>query len=227
MKQLLKETNEIFVKETQFLLGERFESDVIRTAKSKQKSKKVFSAMTNKQQPFRRDTYKIRVGGRMSRWCSPKITQNIHGNQANNNIKINIGHSFKDTEVKLCHSKVVPPNKISLSYRQCFNVSRVYPLVRALFPTYPISEVPLAGRLKFFYSSWAKLTQDLNIVNIVQGFEIPFLESPVQGKSSNPPVLNQEQSKLVKEELKETLLKHAIQPASPCKNQYLSNLYLV
>ena len=53
-KQLLKEKNEIFVKETQFLFGEKFESDIIRTAKSKQKSKEVFSAMTNKQPPFRR-----------------------------------------------------------------------------------------------------------------------------------------------------------------------------
>ena len=32
--------------------GERFESDIIRTAKNKQKSQGLFSAMTNKQQPF-------------------------------------------------------------------------------------------------------------------------------------------------------------------------------
>ena len=41
-KQLLKEKNVIFVKETQLLFGERFETDIIRTAKSKQKSKQVF-----------------------------------------------------------------------------------------------------------------------------------------------------------------------------------------
>ena len=126
----------------------------------------------------------------MSRWCSPKITHKIHGNQANSNTKINIGHSLKDTEVKLCHSKVVPPNKISLSYTQCFNVSRVHPFVRALFPKNPIPEVRLAGRLKFFSSNWSKLTQDPSILNIVKGFEIPFLGKPVQEKSSNPPVLN-------------------------------------
>ena len=40
-------------------------------------------------------------------------------------------------------------------------------------------------------------------------------------------ILNQEQSKLVKEELKEMLLKRAIQSVSPFKNQYLSNLFLV
>ena len=103
----------------------------------------------------------------MSRWCSPKIIHKIHGNQANNNTKVNIGHSFKDTETNLCHSKVVPPDKISLSYSQCFNVSRVHPLVRALFPTNPIPEVSLAGRCKL-------LTEDANIPNIVQGFKIPF-----------------------------------------------------
>ena len=54
-KQLLKEKkNEIFVKETHFSFGEKFESDITRTAKSKQKSKEVFLAMTNKQHPFRR-----------------------------------------------------------------------------------------------------------------------------------------------------------------------------
>ena len=119
-----------------------------------------------------------------------------------------------------------PPNKISFSYPQCFNVSRVHPLVRALFPTNPIPEVLLARTLKFLYLNWAKLTQDLNILNIIQGFDIPFLENLVQGKSTNPPDLNQEQSKLVKEALKEMLLKSVIQPVSSCKNQYLSNLFL-
>ena len=53
-KQLLKEKNKVFVKEAKFLFGEKFESDIIRTDKSKQKSKEVLSAMTNKQQPFQR-----------------------------------------------------------------------------------------------------------------------------------------------------------------------------
>ena len=62
---------------------------------------------------------------------------------------------------------------------------------------------------------------------MVQGFEIPFLKNPVQGKSPNHPVLDKEETNLVKEELEEMLLQGAIQPVSPCKNQYLSNLFLV
>ena len=42
----LKEKNEIFVKGTQFLFGERFDSDIVRTVKRKQKSEKVFSPVT-------------------------------------------------------------------------------------------------------------------------------------------------------------------------------------
>ena len=52
MKQLLLEKNEIFVKKTQFLFAERFESDIVRTPKSKQKYKEVSSTITNKLQPF-------------------------------------------------------------------------------------------------------------------------------------------------------------------------------
>ena len=122
--------------------------------------------MRDKRQPFRRDPYwdtnQIRVGGRMSRQRSPEIIHKIHGNQDNNNTKINIGHSFKDTKARLCHSKVVTPNKISLSYLQSFNVNSVHPLVRNLYPTNPMPELTIAGRL-----SLAKLTQDPKILNII------------------------------------------------------------
>ena len=143
--------------------------------------------MTNKQQPFGRGPLlgqqQIKGRGRMSRKCSPKITQKIHGSQANNNTKTNIGHSFKDTAPKTLSLKnSIPSKKISLSYPQYFNVSRVHLLVRALFPTNPIPQVPLAGTSKFFHLNWAKITHNLNILNIVPGFEIPFLEKSVQGK---------------------------------------------
>ena len=78
--------------------------------------------MTNKQQPFRRGPL-LGLQQNKGRGQNVKMvlsknhsSQHTYGNQANNNTKINIGLSFKDTEVKFCHSKVVPPNKISLSY---------------------------------------------------------------------------------------------------------------
>ena len=97
-------------------------------------------------------------------------------------------------------------------------MERVHALVKALFPIYSVPVGPLAGRLSLFYSNWTKLTQDPNILNIMQGFEIPFLEKPYQAKLPNPPVLNHEQSSLVREEAKEMLLKGAIQKVTQCRN---------
>ena len=66
------------------------------------------------------------------------------------------------------------------------------------------------------------------MLNTVQGYcsnTIPFVKN--QQKSSNLPVLNHQKSKIVKEELKVMLLKGAMHPVLPCKNQYLSNPFLV
>ena len=70
-------------------------------------------------------------------------------------------------------------NNIS-QHSQGFKMERVHYLVKALFPLYLVPVGPLAGRLSLFYSNWTKLTQDPNILNIIQRFEIPFLENPTK-----------------------------------------------
>ena len=52
-KKNLKEKKEIFEKENHYLFGEKFETDLVKTAKSKQKSREVLTTMGNKQ-PFRK-----------------------------------------------------------------------------------------------------------------------------------------------------------------------------
>ena len=79
-------------------------------------------------------------------------------------------------------------NNISLRYPQGFKMERVHPLVKALFPIYSVPVGPLAGRLSLFYSNWKKLTQDPNILNVIQGFETPFLAKRYQTKLPNPQV---------------------------------------
>ena len=48
-KKNLKEKKEIFEKENHYLFGEKFETDLVKTAKSKQKSREVLTTMGNKQ----------------------------------------------------------------------------------------------------------------------------------------------------------------------------------
>ena len=117
----------------------------------------------------------------MSKRCSPKIIHHNKPDQQQHQNKYR--PQFQVYRGKLCHSKVVPPYKIFLNYLQCFNVSRVHQIVRALFPTNPIQELLLARRLKFIYSNWAKLTQDLNILNTVKGSRFLFSKTITQPSS--------------------------------------------
>ena len=51
--KILKEKKEIFESENHYLCGEKFETDLVKTTKSKQKSRGVLTTMGNKQ-PFRK-----------------------------------------------------------------------------------------------------------------------------------------------------------------------------
>ena len=164
--------------------------------------------------PYHRHTNQIRVGGRILGCCSQKVVHNRQGEEANR--VVTDPSSRVTNEVKMC-TLINKVNNISLRYPQGFKMERVHPLVKALFPIYSVPVGPLAGRLSLFYSNWTKLTQDPNILNIMQGFEIPFLEKPYQAKLPNPPVLNHKQSSLVRQKAKEMLLKGAIQKVTQCR----------
>ena len=58
------------------------------------------------------------------------------------------------------------------------------------------------------------------------GLRDTFSRETLPKKLPNPQVLNHEQSNLVKE-VKEMLLKGAIQKVTQCRNQYISNLFLI
>ena len=61
--------------------------------------------------------------------------------------------------------------------------SKVHPLIRNLFRV-KAREAPLAGRLNFYSENWEKLTQDGNILSIVQVFQNSFLLNPISVWSS-------------------------------------------
>ena len=51
----------------------------------------------------------------------------------------------------------------------------------------------MAGRLKFYSENWEILTQDVNILSIVQAFKIPFSQTAFQSVSSQLARENQEE----------------------------------
>ena len=88
--------------------------------------------------------------------------------------------------------------------------SKVHPLVRNLFLV-KARQAPLAERLKFYSENWEKLTQDVNILSIAQGFKIPFFQTSFQYGPPQLARVNQEERLQIDSEIKEMLRKSAVQ----------------
>ena len=67
----------------------------------------------------------------------------------------------------------------------------------------------------------------MNILSIVQGFKIPFSQTPFQFGPPQLARVNQEERLQINSEIKEMLRKGAIQQVKPEPGKFLSNLFLV
>ena len=111
-------------------------------------------------------------------------------------------------------------------------LEHVHPLVKEMFPEELKQNVHLGGRISHFVQSWEKLSKDHEILEIVKGYKIPLLRTPVQEKIPLNTPLKENQKFLVEKEIKEMFEKGAIKNVSQHKdqhaqNQFLSNLFLV
>ena len=60
------------------------------------------------------------------------------------------------------------------------DLKNVHPVIKQLFQGVVIPNIPLAGRLKYFQNSWKKLTKVQTILDIIEGYQIPFKTKPFQ-----------------------------------------------
>lgn len=81
--------------------------------------------------------------------------------------------------------------------------------------------------MKFFLGEWKKLTSDKYILSHIRGYKLPFIKKPIQ--NSSPKETNWSPSELssISSSLKELLRIGAIRKVLPCKNQYISKIFLV
>ena len=103
----------------------------------------------------------------------------------------------------------------------------VHSLIKRLFLSKSIPDVPLAGRLRHFLGAWVKITQDSKILDILKGCKILFRSKPLQSKIPSQPIASREGEELVKLEVKEMLKRGAIRKVQPSKGEFVSNLFLV
>ena len=100
-------------------------------------------------------------------------------------------------------------------------------MIKRLLSSNKVPNVPIAGRLKHFSKAWKKLTRDQSILDLVDGYVIPFQRKPFQSKIPFQLATSREQQKLIDTEVKKMLKKGAIRQASTVNGEFLSNLFFV
>ena len=97
--------------------------------------------------------------------------------------------------------------------------------VQTLLPQIKVNK-PFAGRLKYFIQQWGKITNDGQILNIIRGWEIPFLETPTPKKPTGNLPRSQDETNIITLEVESMLEKGAIEIARPVEGETISPLFL-
>ena len=84
-------------------------------------------------------------------------------------------------------------NKVQLPYVvPVEDLKHIHPYIKSLFCAREIPSVQLAGTLKNFMENWKILTNDTEILSLVEGYTIPFHKIYQQENILNSPNLSQE-----------------------------------
>jgi len=93
--------------------------------------------------------------------------------------------------------------------------------IKNIFPLSVNHQLPPADRLRYYLKDCEKITQDQNILQLVKGYQIPFLETPKQYKPPQRDPWGLEGQKLIEQEVQMMLQKGAIQEVLPMQDQFL------
>ena len=89
------------------------------------------------------------------------------------------------------------------------------------------SHIPVTGRTKYFLNEWVKITNSQRALNIVGGYKPQFLAKLFQSFQPKTFVRNQQETKIIQEEIDTLLEKEAIEPIPHRQAKFVSNLFLV
>ena len=91
---------------------------------------------------------------------------------------------------------------------------KINPSVVNLFPV-KINQLPSEGRVNYFAKNWHKVTNDPMILDVVRGYEIPFLLKPMKPRLSSLGQLTKEALDLVDQEIQNMLREGTIVVLDP------------
>ena len=98
-------------------------------------------------------------------------------------------------------------------------------LTQVSFPNHVDSFV--AGRLRQHIPKRRELTSDPWVLETVSDYHLEFARQPVQSVLPKSPPFNKAEIQLIDTEVEELLLKSAVTRVAPCKEEFISNIFLV
>lgn len=85
-----------------------------------------------------------------------------------------------------------------------------------------------AGSISSHFSSWAKITSDKWLLDIVRkGYDIEFESDPCKPVSSNQPSFSKKETFIISQEITKLVQMKVLTAVVPCAGQFLSNIFLV
>ena len=102
--------------------------------------------------------------------------------------------------------------------------------IRKLISQRPVQvtcHIPMTGRTKYFLDEWVKIMSSQKALNIVGGYKPQFLAEPFQSFQPKAFFQNQQEAKIVQEEIDTLLEKEAIELIPHRQAKLVSNLFLV
>ena len=215
-KQMLREDSELLQMNNKNLFGKKFRENIWDTSKSKKQTLKMLSNTSQtKWKPFRHGL--------------PQTPRRRFGGQQQQNLLLRKGTT-----------KVMDTDTVNINQETLFNtvqfpyavpvedLKHIHPYIKSLFCAREIPSVQLAGSLKNFIENWKILTNDTEILSLVEGYTIPFHEIPQQENIPNSPKLSQEERILVQKEIHKMLNKGAIvETQNYLEGEFFSNPFLV
>ena len=84
-----------------------------------------------------------------------------------------------------------------------------------------------AGRLKYFVQNWRKITSDKTVLEMVEGYQIPLISTPLQWRRRVTKARSAKQMNMISQAILDLTLKGAVKQVVEQDNQFLSTLFLV
>ena len=79
----------------------------------------------------------------------------------------------------------------------------------------------------YYMSNWRHLTSDPWVLESIAGYHLEFENVPFQVSLPKPPPFNETEMDLIDKEIEKLLAKGAIDYAFSCKDDFISNIFLV